>query len=299
MLGSAVIDELNKSGSKIFGSSLEVSKSDINLLLSDIEKIDIRNIRDVEDWVRKNEPDIFFHLAAETDVDLCELDPDHAYKTNFIGTENIALICQKYNIPMLYISTAAVFYGDKPDAYIEFDNPRPVNTYGWSKLFGEFAVQRLLKRYFIVRAGWMVGGWEIDKKFVYKIVKQLMEGKKEINAVTDKFGNPTFANDFAKNLLPLIKTNRYGLYHMANQGSASRFDIAMKIVEFMGLEGKVKVNPVSSEAFPLPAPRPRSEMIMNFHLDLIGMNNMPHWQESLKEYILTNAKNYGIFYKKQ
>jgi dTDP-4-dehydrorhamnose reductase len=188
---------------------------------------------------------------------------------------------------MLYISTAAVFYGDKLDPYVEFDHPRPINVYGMSKLFGEIVVQRLLRKYFIVRAGWMIGAWEIDKKFVSKIAKQIMGGKKEINVVNDKLGSPTFARDFAKNLIPLIKTERYGLYHMANLGVASRFEIAVKIVEFMGLQGKVKVNPVSSEAFPLPAPRPRSEMLKNYHLELIGINHMPHWEQSLKEYIHT------------
>lgn len=156
---------------------------------------------------------------------------------------------------MLYISTAGVFYGDKIEPYNEFDEPRPINIYGRSKLLGEIIVKRLLNKYFIIRAGWMVGGWEIDKKFVYKISRQLLDGKKEINVVNDKYGTPTFTVDFARNLLPLIKTNRYGLYHMANKGWATRYDITNKIVEFMNLKGKVKVNPISSAEFPLPAPR--------------------------------------------
>lgn len=290
MLASAVISEVEKSGNEIFGSTIEIIKSDINLRLPDIQKVDISNLNNAEDWVRSEKPDFIFHLAAETDVDLCEINPEHAYKTNYIGTENIALICQKYDIPCLYISTAGVFCGDKIEPYNEFDKPHPINIYGWSKLYGEIIIKQLLNKYFIVRAGWMVGGWEIDKKFVYKIVCQLSDGKKEINVVNDKYGTPTFTADFAKNLLPLIRTNRYGLYHMANKGSATRYDIANKIVEFMNLNGKVKVNPISSAEFPLPAQRGRSEMIHNLHLELIGLNNMPPWQESLEKYIKTNIK---------
>lgn len=290
MLASAVISELGKSGNRIFGSTVEVIKSDINLRLPDIEKLDVRNINDIDNRVKSEKFGFIFHLAAETDVDRCEKNPEHAYKTNYIGTENIALVCQKYDIPLLYISTAGVFYGDSIEPYNEFDEPNPANIYGRSKLLGEIAVKRLLKKYFIARAGWMVGGWEIDKKFVYKIVRQLLDGKKEIYAVNDKYGTPTFTTDFAENLLPLIKTNRYGLYHMANKGGATRYDIAKKIVEFMNLTAKVKVNPISSAEFPLPAPRARSEMMHNFHLDLIGLNNMPPWQESLEKYIKTNAK---------
>lgn len=290
MLASAVIAELGKSGDEIFGSTVKIVTSDINLRLPDIQKVDICTFKDVDDWVKFEEPDFVFHLAAETDVDLCEKNPEHAYKTNYIGTENVALVCQKYDIPALYISTAGVFYGDKTEPYSEFDKPHPINVYGWSKLYGEIVFRRLLKKYFIVRAGWMVGGWEIDKKFVYKIVCQLLEGKKEINVVNDKYGTPTFTIDFARNLLPLIITNRYGLYHMANKGWATRYDIAIKIVEFMNLTGSVKVNPISTAQFPLPAQRARSEMMNNFHLDLIGLNNMPLWQESLEKYIKTNVK---------
>src|SRR5208337_23521 len=101
--------------------------------------------------------------------------------------------------------------------YIEFDIPRPANVYGHSKLQGEIIVTNLLSEYFIVRAGWMVGGWEIDKKFVYKIVQQLKGGEGALKVVSDKFGSPTFTKDFARNIVALVKTDRYGLYHMTNK----------------------------------------------------------------------------------
>lgn len=290
MLASAVISALEKSGYNCFSSHITLVKSDINLRLPDIKKIDVSNLNNVEDLVISEKPDFIFHFAAETDVDLCEKNPEHAYKINYIGTENIALMCQKYDIPCLYISTAGIFSGDKLEPYNEFDEPHPINIYGWSKLYGEIIIKQLLKKYFIVRAGWMVGGWEIDKKFVYKIVRQLLEGKKEIKVVNDKYGSPTFTKDFAENLIPLLGTNRYGLYHMANKGWATRYDIAKKIVEFMNLNEKVIVNPICSAEFPLPAQRARSEMMHNLHLDLIGLNNMPHWQASLEKYIKTNVK---------
>ena len=227
-------------------------------------------------------------MAAETDVDRCEREPDHAFKVNTIGTENIVLACQKYGVKLVYISTAAVFFGDQEDPYTEFDMPKPVNVYAQSKLQGEIIVRNLLSEYFIVRAGWMVGGWEIDKKFVYKIVQQLKEGKTELRVVSDKFGSPTFTKDFAKNLMALVKTDRYGLYHMTNNGSGSRYDIAVKIVQLMGLKNKVIVSAIDSAQVPLPAPRACFEMLRNYKLDLIGLNLMPHWEKSLEEYIRLN-----------
>lgn len=281
MLAAEVVPELKRNGYEVFGF-------DVNQRLPDIHKLDITNYEEVLKTAKDVKPDYIFHLAAETDVDRSEKEPDHAFKVNTVGTENMALVCQKLNIKLLYISTAGVFYGDKQEAYTEFDIPNPANVYGVSKLQGEFIVRNLLSQYFIVRAGWMVGGWEIDKKFVYKIVQQLKEGKTELRVVADKFGSPTFTKDFAKNLVALFKTERFGTYHMTNKGHGSRYDVALKIVEFMGLKGKVTVVPINSAQFPLPAPRARSEMMRNYKLDLINLNLMPHWEQSLEEYIRLN-----------
>jgi dTDP-4-dehydrorhamnose reductase len=289
MLASSVVPELLRSGEAVFGSTLEVHQTDINLRTHAIRQLDVRDFRSVEGSVDLVAPDIVFHLAAETDVDRCEREPDHAYLTNTVGTENVALACQKRDIPLLYISTGGVFDGNKPEPYTEFDSPGPVSVHGCSKLHGEIAVQRLLRRHFIVRAGWMVGGYEIDKKFVYKIIEQLRQGQRELKVVTDKYGSPTFTKDFAANLLPLLQSERYGLYHMCNLGGASRYQIAVKIVELMGLCGSVTVRPLISAEFPLSAPRARSEMMHNYRLDLLGMNKMPRWESSLQDYVRSNV----------
>ncbi len=281
MLASDVVPKLKQQRHEVVGC--DIAPRD-----AAVKKIDVAELKGIRAFVKEHQPDYFFHFAAETDVDRCEKEPDHAYRVNTIGTENIALVCQEFQIPLLYISTAGVFGGEKPEAYTEFDHPNPANVYGHSKLQGEVIVRQLLTKFFIIRAGWMVGGWAIDKKFVYKIVQQIKEGKKELRVVNDKFGSPTFTKDFANNLMNVIETGRYGIYHMTNKGSCSRYDIAVKIVEIFGLQKKVKVLPISSAEYPLPAPRARSEMMHNYHLELIGLNKMPHWEDSLKEYILTN-----------
>ncbi|QQS35526.1 MAG: dTDP-4-dehydrorhamnose reductase [Ignavibacteriales bacterium] len=281
MLAAEVVPELISKGHTVI-------ETDINLRLPSIEKLDFTDIKSVEEIIIKNKPDFIFHLAALTDVDLCEKDPDLAYRVNFIGTENIALMCYKYEIPLLYISTGGVFNGQKPSPYTEFDIPDPVNKYADSKLRGETIIQNLLTKYFILRAGWMIGGGDIDKKFVFKIVQQLKEGKTELNVVNDKFGSPCFTFDFAKQILPIVETGRYGIYHIANGGMVSRFEIASRIVELMKLSDKVKINAINSAQFPLPAPRARSEAIENYKLKLLEINLMPHWQKSLERYLAEN-----------
>jgi len=281
MLAAEVVSELKLNGHTVI-------ETDINLRLSSIIKMDFTDINSIEDLIKQHKPDFIFHLAALTDVDLCEKEPELAYKVNYLGTENIALMCYKYNLPLLYISTGGVFNGQKVSAYTEFDQPDPVNKYADSKLRGEHIIQQLLTKYFIIRAGWMIGGGDIDKKFVFKIVQQLKEGKTELKVVDDKFGSPCFTFDFAKQILPIIETGRYGIYHCANGGFVSRYEIAQKIVELMSLKEKVKIHPINSAQFPLPAPRSRSEAIINYKLNLLGINKMPDWQKSLERYLSEN-----------
>lgn len=277
MLGSALCPTLSQKGHKLFITDLIPTEDGI-------EYLDVRDYKQIEEIVKKFQPQLIMHLAAETDVDKCEVEPDHAFLTNTIGTQNVTLVCQKQNILMVYISTIGVFYGDNPEPYTEFDNPNPINIYGRSKLEGEKIVQNLLDRYYIVRAGWMVGGGpKRDKKFISKIIQKMNENK-VIYAVDDKIGSPTYTFDFSRCLADLIETNYYGLYHCTNKGYGSRYDVAKKIVNFLG-RSDVIVEPVGSAYFPLPARRARSEMSRNYKLELLGLDSTRNWETALQEYI--------------
>lgn len=275
MLADALCPLLEKAGYQLLKTDITGENG--------IVKCDIRDVNGTLAIVRDFRPEIIFHLAAETDVDKCELQPEHAYATNWHGTENIAQICKELGIEMVYISTGAVFDGEKEGGYTELDKPNPISVYGSSKLKGEEAVQSLLKRYFIVRAGWMIGGHNKDKKFVWKIV-QLLNTKKEISVVTDKTGSPTFTSDFSRGIIDIVNSGKYGLYHCVNRGICTRYDIAVKIAEYLGKKDVV-IKPVTSDAFPLPAPRGKSEAMMNYNLSKMGLDRTRPWQEALKEYI--------------
>ena len=262
----------------------DVLRTDISCE-KEIRYLDVRDSSEVLALVDKELPDLVMHLAAETDVDRCQVEVDHAYRTNTLGTWNVALACQQEDIPMVYISTAGVFDGSKPESYVEFDSPNPVNVYGRTKLEGERIVRHLLSRFFIVRAAWMIGGGPAkDRKFVAKIVKQLEAGAQRLSAVADKVGSLTYAPDFSKCLVDLVKTELYGLYHLANKGTCTRYDVAKEILDYLG-RSDVVLNQVTSEAFALPAPRPRSEMLRNYVLELRGMDCMRNWREALHDYL--------------
>lgn len=283
MLGSAVYPAFAAAGHDVVATDLEPRE----VAGLPMGRLDVRVYSELIDAIEHSRADLVLHLAAETDLESCEADPDQAYRTNTLGTHNAAVACQARDLTLVYISTAGVFDGEKDDGpYDEFDLPRPINVYGKSKYEGELLVLRLVPRHFVIRAGWMVGGVDRDHKFVAKVIDQLRAGATTIRAVTDKLGTPTYTLDFAQNMLELIETPFYGRYHMACLGEGTRYDVAREIVEFYGRHD-VSVIPVTSEVFAdeYPAPRPRSEMMRNYMLDLRGMNRMRPWREALREYL--------------
>ncbi len=253
---------------------------------TDIQNMDVREPMQVQKTFDSFKPELVLHLAALTDVDGCEREPKQAYRTNTIGTQNVALACQRANVPLVYISTLSVFDGAKCEPYTEFDMPNPQSWYSRAKYEGEKIIERLLQHYYIVRAGWMFGGGAEDKKFVAKII-ELARNRSELKIVNDKFGSPTYTRDLARALISLTQTGWFGVYHAVNTGEpCSRYEFAQKVLEYAQVTS-CRLLPVSSAEFPLPAPRPRMEAGRNLHAELSGLELMRPWQVALREYVTT------------
>lgn len=276
MLGTAVMKKLTDAGHAAVGVDLQAADPALRLDISRWENIrDLPATRDCE---------LVMHLAAATDVDRCEKEPDWALRQNALTPQLWARLCADRGIPIVYISTASVFGGNrKEEPYTEYDAPAPLSHYAASKLRGEEAVREENRRHYIVRAAWMMGGVSQEKKFVGKIVEQLQAGKTHLIAVADKRGTLTYTEDLAANLLELVASGHYGTYHMANPGVLTRYDVARRIVELLG--AKAEVEAVASDRFPLPAPRPDSEALRNFKLSALGLDRMPPGLDSLARYV--------------
>ena len=249
-------------------------------------QLDIRDKKAVRHTIKESKPDFVFNLAALTDVEYCELHPQEVYDTNVEGALNVARLCKEFGIPLVHISTVGVFDGKKGEPYTEYDEPKPVNHYGKAKYEAEKAIPKILDKYFIFRAGWMMGGGERDKKFVKKVHNQIKNGATTIYALDDMYGCPTYTLDFSSGILRMINTEDYGLYNMGNEGFCTRYDVAKRMVELLGL-GTVKVESVKGGFFAKDyfAPRPVFEVMENRKLHERGYNIMRHWEDALKEYL--------------
>lgn len=272
----------------------EVMATDIDVNESWLSYLDVRDIVELDKVFQTFRPTIVFNLAAHTDLEYCEDNSDEAWITNAIGAENVVILAEKYGAQVVYISTAGIFGGEK-EYFTDFDTPDPLSYYAKSKYHGERFVETRAQKYFIFRAGWMMGGGiKKDKKFINKIYKQIKEGKTELCVVSDKLGTPTYTHDFAKNTIRVVRSGYYGLYNQVQKGSCSRFDVACEFVDLLGLSDKITVTEVPSDYFKSEyyAPRPYSEKLVNLKLESRGLNVMRDWHEALSDYAMAFKDDY-------
>lgn len=279
MLGEAFYKKFHKN------NVLKCSDIDVNEKW--ISKLDFRNKEEYIKDVTEFNPDWLFHIGAYTDLEFCELNSVDTYQTNTESVKYAVEISNDLKIPLLFISTAGIFDGKK-DVYDESDKPNPIGHYAKSKYLAEKYVIDNSNNFLICRAGWMMGGGpKKDKKFVNKILSQILDNKKELFIVNDKFGTPTYTHDFANNVNKLIQNNKRGLFNMVCEGLTDRFEVAAEILKIMNLDSKIKLTEVDSDFFASEyfAERPYCERLINKNLNDIGLNVMRDWKESLGEYL--------------
>ncbi|MDR1369432.1 MAG: NAD(P)-dependent oxidoreductase [Dysgonamonadaceae bacterium] len=266
--------------------------TDIDVNETWLSKLDFRNFEAYRKDVEEFNPDYLFHLGAYTNLEFCELNPEDTYETNTRSVRYAVQIANELNIPLLYISTAGIFDGQK-ELYDDWDTPNPLGVYAKTKYEGERYVCRHVDRYLVCRAGWMMGGGpEKDKKFIQKLLKQVKDGETELYIVDDKDGTPTYTNDFAVNVKVLLEKatsdpDLWGLYNMVCEGQTSRLEVSKELIDILGLKEKVSITQVPSEYFKKTyfAERPASERLTNKRLSQKGINLMRDWRIALREYI--------------
>lgn len=246
----------------------------------DRDDFDITNRDETVGYICDYKPDTVVHCAAYTAVDRAEDDEENCRRVNVDGTNNIAIACEKIGAKMLYVSTDYV-YGGAGDAPFEpSDMTDPKNVYGRTKLDGEKAVMKHLKKYFIVRTSWVFG---INGSNFVKTMLRLGDERDELNVVCDQVGSPTYTPDLARLICDLIATERYGIYHGTNENYCSWAEFASEIMKLGGKN--TRINPVRSEEYPVKAERPHNSRLSKKCLDDAGIKRLPTWQNALKRFI--------------
>jgi dTDP-4-dehydrorhamnose reductase len=270
------------------GRELQQALSAETVLAQDLPELDITDAAAVSRAIGRFRPQVVVHAAAYTDTAGCEADPELAMRVNGEGTRQVALACRESDVAMLYVSTNEVFDGQKSEPYLESDEPKPINAYGRSKLAGERHVQSILDRFYIVRTAWLyaAGGNNFPAKVLRAVAN---EG--ELRLVTDEVASPTWARDLAQAIAELIGRPTYGIYHLTNNGSCSRYQWAERVLELAG-RGDVALRPVVQAECDLPYRKPSYSELANRAAAALGIVLRP-WQEALQEYFLTTPARAG------
>lgn len=265
-LGHDVMNELEKRGHTGIGV--------------DIEEMDITDPAACENVIEEADVEAVIHCAAYTAVDAAEDNIELCTRVNAYGTENIARVCEKLNLKMMYISTDYVFDGTGTRAWEPDDERHPLNAYGMSKYEGELAVTGHVKKFFIVRIAWVFG---VNGKNFIKTMLRLGKENGVVSVVNDQIGSPTYTYDLAVLLVDMVETEKYGFYHATNEGLCSWYEFAQEIFRQAGME--VKVTPVSSAEFKAKAKRPSNSRMSKEKLTLNGFKRLPSWQDALERYL--------------
>ena len=247
----------------------------------DVDEMDITDRAAVERVIGEVHPDKVVHCAAWTAVDAAEDNQEVCHKVNAEGTENIARICGKLDIPMVYISTDYVFDGQGTRPW-EPDDPvvKPLNVYGQAKYDGEVAVEKYAPKHYIVRIAWVFG---VNGKNFIKTMLNLGKTHDHLTVVNDQTGSPTYTYDLARLLVDMIQTDKYGRYHATNEGLCTWYEFACEIFKQAGMD--VSVAPVSSDEYPAKAKRPSNSRMDKSKLTANGFQPLPTWQDALSRYL--------------
>lgn len=261
------------------GTTLRQMLTGVEVLGLDLPEHDISDPASIIDTVTQFQPQVVIHGAALTDVDGCEREPELAFRVNVLGTQNIALACERCSAVMVHVSTNEVFDGRLGRPYYEWDSPSPLSAYARSKAAAEFYVRTLLNRFYIVRPAWLYarGG----SNFVTKIIAAA-DRYGALKVVTDEVSAPTYAPDLAAAIVQLIETDHYGIYHLTNSGICSRYDWACKALELSG-RGHIPVEPITTDQWERAAAPPLYAPIVNFAGAALGITLRP-WEEALQDY---------------
>jgi dTDP-4-dehydrorhamnose reductase len=213
-------------------------------------------------------------------VDYCAQHPDEALLINGYGTKNLALACAEIGATMLYVSTNEVFDGQNRADQREYDPPRPINAYGYSKWVGEQAIRDHLQRFYIVRTSWLFahGG----RNFIQAILERQQNGL-PLRVVINEVASPTYTNDLAQGIMALMATGHYGIYHLVNEGRASRWQFARQILDSLGHQA-TPIEKIALAEYPRPSTPPEYSILQNTAAAALGIRLRP-WQEALAAFL--------------
>ena len=254
-------------------------KLGIKYTTTDYKELDVTDKEKVKEFVNNNNFTMIINCAAYNNVDKAEEEPEKCYALNSHVPKYLAEICKEKNIVFVTYSTDFVFDGEKEIPYIEEDIPNPLSIYSKAKLEGErYSLE--YEKSFVIRTSWVFG---MGNNNFCKQVINWSKGKDKLRIVDDQISSPTYSKDLAEYSWELIQTDKYGLYHLSNDGEASKFEQAQYILKKIGWNGILER--AKTKDFPLPAKRAEYSKLDSSKLEGVIDKKIPHWKSGIDRFL--------------
>ena len=253
----------------------------IEHIAADYEELNIANDTDIEIFFKKNNN--FTHIincAAYNDVDQAEKDIEKCIKINKDAPLIIAKYAKKMNAIFVTYSSDFVFDGKKKNPFLEEDIVSPLSIYGKSKSSMEKDVMEEYSKSFIIRTSWLFG--KNGENFNTQVINW-SKTRDKLSIVDDQISAPTYSKDLAEFSWKLIQTEQFGLYHITNNGTASKYEQAKYVLEKIGWKGTLET--AKTKDFNLPAKRPHFSKLSSEKVEKLLGERIPDWKSGIDRYL--------------
>lgn len=249
-------------------------------IATDRDELDITDIKKVREFVKNKNITLIINCAAYNNVDKAEDEEELCKKLNTYAPRDLAIVAKEIGADYITYSTDFVFDGEKKVPYTEEDIPNPLSAYGKSKYEGEKEVFKVKQDSFVVRTSWVFG---IANNNFNKQVINWSKNKDELSIVDDQISSPTYSKDLAYYSWELIKTKKYGLYHLSDGGEASKYDQGKYVLDKIGWQGKL--NRAKTKDFNLKAKRAEYTKLDSSKLEKVIGKKIPSWENGIDRFL--------------
>ena len=261
-------------------------KKNIEYIATDYKELDITSDEDLNKFFQENEGITHvINCAAYNDVDKAETDKK-VWLLNAEAPKKLAEFSKKIGAIFVTYTTDFVFDGEKSSPYVEDDKTNGISEYGKSKAQGEKDVLEVYDRSFVIRTSWVFG---IANNNFNKQVINWSKSRNELNIVDDQVSVPTYSVDLAEFSWKLIQTEKFGLYHITNDGIASKYDQAKYVLEKIGWKGTL--GRAKTADFNLPAKRPAYSKLDSSKVEKLLGEKIPTWQSGIDRFLEEMKEN--------
>ena len=262
------------------------NKKNIEYIATDHKELDITNDEDLNRFFQENEGITHvINCAAYNNVDKAETDKK-VWLLNAEAPKKLAEFSKKIGAIFVTYTTDFVFDGEKNSPYVEGDKTNGISEYGKSKAQGEKDVLEAYDKSFVIRTSWVFG---IANNNFNKQVINWSKSRNELNIVDDQVSVPTYSMDLAEFSWKLIQTEKFGLYHITNDGIASKYDQAKYVLEKIGWKGTL--GKAKTADFNLPAKRPAYSKLDSSKVEKLLGEKIPTWQSGIDRFLEEMKEN--------